>query len=360
VSINSRTRLAALGLVAVFAIGGCGGGTTTSPLASQPAAESMAPGASEPTAAGGPPECLSFADIYALVGPESEAVQTWDQAATIAGELGSTTAFPAGLPISITAPGEESGTFDSFVELVLADNIEARGQPEDATTRLSNYQSSANDNAIIDGIANSAGSFGWVGFAFYEENLDRVRAFSIAAEANGECIAPTAETIADSTYPIARDLYIYVSKQKLEANPAVVAYVDYYLAPGTIDKVLETVPYVPLTPEALDEQRTTWDTYKGSAASSPDGTIAVSGSSTVEPISNGVAEAFKAENAGFNYTVEGPGTGDGFAQFCAGAIDIADASRQIRDDEVTLCQDGGVEYVELKVAIDGIAVLTQK
>jgi phosphate transport system substrate-binding protein len=86
----------------------------------------------------------------------------------------------------------------------------------------------------------------------------------------------------------------------------------------------------------------------------------VSGSSTVEPVSNGVAEAFKAENAGFNYTVEGPGTGDGFAQFCAGAIDIADASRQIRDDEVTLCQDGGVEYVELKVAIDGIAVLTQK
>ena len=364
-SMNSRTRLAALGLVAAFAIGACSSGSSTAaPAASQPAAESMAPGssapgASESTAAGGPPACLSFADIYALVGPESEDVQTWDQAATIAGELGSNTAFPAGLPIAITAPGEESGTFDSFVDIVLGDYLEERGQG-DATTRLSNYQSSADDNAIIDGIANSAGSFGWVGFAFYEENLDRVRAFTIAAEPNGTCVEPTAETIASNEYPIARDLYIYVSKQKLAENPTIAAYVDYYLAEGTIDGVLETVPYVPLKPEVLAESRTAWETFKGSTAASPDGSIAVSGSSTVQPISNKVAEQFNAENPGFSYTVEGPGTGDGFAQFCAGDIDIADASRPISDEEIALCQEAGIDYQELKVAIDGIAVMTQK
>ena len=364
-SINSRTRLAALGLVAIFAIGACGGGgSTASPSGSQPAAESIAPessapGASEATAAGGPPECLSFADIYALVGPESEDVQTWDQAAAIAGELGSNTEFPAGLPVSITAPGEESGTFDSFVDVVLGDYLEERDQG-DATTRLSNYQSSADDNAIIDGIANSAGSFGWVGFAFYEENLDRVRAFTVAAEPNGTCVEPTAETIASNEYPISRDLFIYVSKQKLAENPTIAAYVDYYLAEGTIDSALETVPYVPLKPEVLAESRSAWETFKGSTAASPDGTIAVSGSSTVQPISNKVAEQFNAENPGFSYTVEGPGTGDGFAQFCAGDIDIADASRPISDEEIALCQKGGIEYQELKVAIDGIAVMTQK
>jgi ABC-type phosphate transport system substrate-binding protein len=365
VSINSRTRLAALGLVAVFAIGACGGGgSTASPSASQPAAESTAPesaapGASEATTAGGPPECLSFADIYALVGPESEDVQTWDQAATIATELGSNTQFPAGLPIAITAPGEESGTFDSFVDVVLGDYLEEREQG-DATTRLSNYQSSSDDNAIIDGIANSAGSFGWVGFAFYEENLDRVRAFTISADPNGTCVAPTAETIASNEYPISRDLFIYVNKAKLAENPAIAAYVDYYLADGTIDGVLETVPYVPLKPEVLAESRTAWETFKGSTAADPNGTVAVSGSSTVQPISNKVAEQFKAENSGFDFTVEGPGTGDGFAQFCAGELDIADASRPISEEEVALCADGGVEYQELKVAIDGIAVMTQK
>ena len=86
----------------------------------------------------------------------------------------------------------------------------------------------------------------------------------------------------------------------------------------------------------------------------------MSGSSTVQPISKKVAEQFKAENAGFDFTVEGPGTGDGFAQFCAGELDIADASRPISEEEVALCADGGVEYQELKVAIDGIAVMTQK
>ena len=364
-SINSRTRLAALGLAALFAIGACGGGgATASPAASQPAAESTAPGsaapaASEATAAGGPPECLSFADIYALVGPESEDVQTWDQAATIAAELGSTTQFPAGLPISITAPGEESGTFDSFVDIVLGDYLEEREQG-DATTRLSNYQSSSDDNAIIDGIANSAGSFGWVGFAFYEENLDRVRAFSIAAEPNGTCVEPTAETIASNEYPISRDLFIYVNKAKLAENPAIAAYVDYYLADGTIDGVLETVPYVPLKPEVLAESQAAWTAFKGSTAADPNGSIAVSGSSTVQPISQKVAEQFKDQNAGFDFTVEGPGTGDGFAQFCAGELDIADASRPISEEETAACADAGVEYQELKVAIDGIAVMTQK
>ena len=61
--------------------------------------------------------------------------------------------------------------------------------------------------------------------------------------------------------------------------------------------------------------------------------IVVSGSSTVEPISTGVAEAFANENPGFEYTIEGPGTGDGFQRFCAGETDISDASRLIKDEE---------------------------
>jgi ABC-type phosphate transport system substrate-binding protein len=173
-------------------------------------------------------------------------------------------------------------------------------------------------------------------------------------------VAASAETIASNEYPISRDLYIYVSKQKLEANPAVVAYVDYYVADGTIDTVLQTVPYVPLTPEALTETQAAWTTGKGTAAADPNGAIFVSGSSTVEPISNGVAEAFKAANPGFDYTVEGPGTGDGFAKFCNGETDISDASRKINEEEIATCTAAGIDYVELKVAIDGIAVITQK
>ncbi len=199
--------------------------------------------------------CLSFPDIYALVGPESTGFGTWSDGAAIATELGSSTTLPDA-ELVITGPGEESGTFDSFVELVITGIAEDRGQ--DDTTRP-DYTASANDNAIIEGIAGSATSLGWVGFAFAEENLDKVRLINVAAEANGTCVEPTPDTIASGEYPIARDLYIYVNKAKATENPALVSYVDFYLAEGTIAKVLETVPYVNLTPEALAESRSAWD-----------------------------------------------------------------------------------------------------
>ncbi len=345
-TITDPRRLAALLLGAVFAVGACGSSSTT---AAPTGGASEAPMADLPA-------CLSFADIYGLVGPESTGFANWTDAQAIATELGSTTVFPDS-PLSITAPGEESGTFDSFVEITLAGIAGERTQ--DPTTRP-DYTSSANDNAIIDGIANSAGSFGWVGFAFFEENLDTVRAFEISKEPGGACVEPTAETIASNEYPVSRALYIYVNTAKAAANPAVTAYVDYYLADGTIATALETVPFVNLAPDALAETQAAWASGKPAGTAAPDGSIFVSGSSTVEPISNAVAEAFKAANAGFDYTVEGPGTGDGFKKFCAGETDISDASRRIKDTEAESCATAGVEYIELKVAIDGIAVMTKK
>ena len=73
------------------------------------------------------------------------------------------------------------------------------------------------------------------------------------------CVAPTAETIADGTYPISRSLYIYVNTAKAAQNPAVAAYIDYYLADGTIAGVLEYVPYVNLPAETLAETRAAWE-----------------------------------------------------------------------------------------------------
>ncbi len=203
--------------------------------------------------------CLSFPDLYALIGPESTGFAKWSDAAAIAKELGSNTVLPDA-ELVITGPGEESGTFDSFVELALAKIAEARGKKGE-TTRP-DYTASANDNAIIDGIAGSDSSLGWVGFAFAEENKDKVGEIQVAKDANGTCVAPTAATIADGSYPLSRGLYIYVNKAKAAANPAVVGYVDSYLADGTIAKVLETVPYVNLTADTLAESRSAWDAAK--------------------------------------------------------------------------------------------------
>ncbi|HEX2040191.1 MAG TPA: PstS family phosphate ABC transporter substrate-binding protein [Acidimicrobiales bacterium] len=96
----------------------------------------------------------------------------------------------------------------------------------------------------------------------------------------------------------------------------------------------------------------------GAGGSGLRGSVVVDGSSTVAPISEAVAEEFNAEEPRVRVSVGTSGTGGGFKRFCAGEIDLADASRAIKDEEKRACADNGVEFVELLVALDGLAVVT--
>jgi phosphate transport system substrate-binding protein len=86
------------------------------------------------------------------------------------------------------------------------------------------------------------------------------------------------------------------------------------------------------------------------------GTIQIDGSSTVAPLSEAAAEGFQDE-FGANVVVGTSGTGGGFEKFCAGSIDIADASREITEDEAATCEANGVQFEEITVANDGLAVV---
>ncbi len=89
------------------------------------------------------------------------------------------------------------------------------------------------------------------------------------------------------------------------------------------------------------------------------GTIKIDGSSTVAPFAQAAQEAFQAENPNVKITVGTSGTGGGFEKFCAGETDISDASRPIKpDEEAPVCKKAGIDYEELQVANDGIAVVT--
>ena len=91
------------------------------------------------------------------------------------------------------------------------------------------------------------------------------------------------------------------------------------------------------------------------------GDIDVDGSSTVFPITEAVAEEFgKLTNGNVRVTVGVSGTGGGFKKFCNGETQISDASRPIKAKEVDMCAEGGVEYIEIPVAIDGLTVITNK
>lgn len=204
-------------------------------------------------------ECLSFADLYALLGPESTGFDRWSDANSLArglsldpSEFGEIHAPYPDADLTVTAPGEESGTFDSFVELVLEDIAEKRGEVPEPRP---DYQASPNDNVIIDGIGGSDTSLGWVGFAFIQNNPGAVRALDV--DGGGGCVTPTPETIASGEFPISRPLYIYVNADKAQSNEALEDFVDYYLS----DKGMRVVPevgYVPLEDSALEETRQRW------------------------------------------------------------------------------------------------------
>lgn len=198
-----------------------------------------------------PLDCVSFADLYALIGPESQGIGNWADGQALADELGTSTQLPdSGL--DVFGPGEESGTFDSFIELVLEDTADERGQ--DATTRV-DYSANANDNVIIQGITSNSGSLGWVGFA-YAINADDVKLLQV--DGGDGCVPANSDTIASGEYPISRSLYIYVNAEKAAANQALHAYVDYYMSEG-LDVAVPDVDYVSLTDSSKQQTRSNWN-----------------------------------------------------------------------------------------------------
>ena len=99
---------------------------------------------------------------------------------------------------------------------------------------------------------------------------------------------------------------------------------------------------------------------QAASASELGGTIEIDGSSTVFPITEAVAEEFRKINPDVRTNVGISGTGGGFKRFTVGETDISDASRPIKEPEAEAAQKNGIEYIELRVATDGLAVIVNK
>jgi phosphate transport system substrate-binding protein len=200
-----------------------------------------------------PLDCLALGDLYALFGPESQGFSTWPDADPLAKEVGGNGGFPDE-DLTIVAPGEESGTYGSFIDLAIKGVAEERGKPDDQLRP--DYQASADDNVIIDNAEGTTGGVGFVGFAYAQNAGDQVKEFQI--DGGSGCVAPGADSVNDGTYPLARTLYVYVNEEKLASNPALQAFVDFYLSDEGIASATE-VQYIALPQSDLDKARSTWD-----------------------------------------------------------------------------------------------------
>lgn len=144
--------------------------------------------------------------------------------------------------ILIFSPGADSGTFDYFNEVVL----DKKGLRTDDVVTLSE-----DDNTLVQGIAGSKYGIGYFGFAYYEENADRLKLVPIDS-GNGP-VAPSIETIKDGAYsPLSRPLYIYTSNKEYE-RPEVKAFVAFVL--DNVPSLAAEVGYIPLSDEGYAAEK---------------------------------------------------------------------------------------------------------
>ena len=140
--------------------------------------------------------------------------------------------------MSLFGPGTASGTFDYFTEAI---NGKAKSSRSD-------YTPSEDDNVLVQGVASNVGAMGYFGYAYYEENKDKLRAIPIVAKAGAAAVMPSPETVKNGTYqPLSRPLFIYVNATAAAFKPEVKAFVNYYLA--NAPKLVQEVKYVPLPTE---------------------------------------------------------------------------------------------------------------
>ena len=176
--------------------------------------------------------CMTVKELKALWEPEAQGkVSKWSQ-------------LRPGWPdkdIHLFGPGVDSGTYDYFTDAIVGKEHSSRGD----------FQSSEDDNVLVQGIANDPLALGFFGFAYYEENKNKLKLLGIddeKAEDTAGCIQPSVETVEKGTYqPLSRPLFIYV-KKSVATNPPIKAFVQYYLQ--NAQKLVREVGYIPFPPDA--------------------------------------------------------------------------------------------------------------
>jgi phosphate transport system substrate-binding protein len=158
-------------------------------------------------------------------------------------------------PIQRFSPGTDSGTFDYFVEAIMAPanqvdgaaNVEAG---EKAILDAADIQLSEDDNVLVQGVEGSEFAIGYFGFAYYQENSDRLNILSV------EGVEPTAETAESGDYSLARPLFIYSDAQIMQEKPQVASFILFYLG-NVADEILD-VGYFPVSEAKLQEGLDAW------------------------------------------------------------------------------------------------------
>lgn len=150
-------------------------------------------------------------------------------------------------PILRFSPGTDSGTFDYFVEAVMAPTYGEEGEAK--LLDAANLQLSEDDNVLVQGVEGDVNAIGYFGYAYYEENADLLNIVSVNS------VEPGAESVDDGSYPLARPLFIYSDATILSEKPQVASFINFYLT--YVDEEIGSVGYFPASDDALNASKQT-------------------------------------------------------------------------------------------------------
>ena len=153
--------------------------------------------------------------------------------------------------LELFGPDTDSGTFDFFTEQI---NGEEGVSRED-------YQPSADDNVLVQGVSGSDGGLGYFGFSYYEQNQDKLNL--VGVDGGDGCVKPSTEAIQDGSYkPLSRPLFMYPSEKALK-RPEVKAFMDYVIE--NYETIAEAAQIVPMTQEQADKGKQALQTAETNA-----------------------------------------------------------------------------------------------
>ncbi|MGH2592380.1 MAG: substrate-binding domain-containing protein, partial [Anaerolineae bacterium] len=158
-------------------------------------------------------------------------------------------------PILRFSPGTDSGMFDYFVEVVMRpvyvkDATADEGKDEEAILSAPGIQLSEDDNVLVQGVEGDATTIGYFGYAYYQENADKLKLLKI----NG--VEATAASVENASYPLARPLFIYSDATIMAEKPQVADFLDFFLT--FVNEEIGDVGYFPASTTALGAAKVAW------------------------------------------------------------------------------------------------------
>ena len=141
-------------------------------------------------------------------------------------------------PIKLFGAGADSGTFEYFTEATVGKAKSSRGD----------YTASEDDNVLVQGVSRDVNAIGYFGYAYYAENMARLKALPIVNPKTDKAVAPAEKTVIDGTYqPLSRPIFVYVKVKSLD-KPEVKEFIEFYMKNAA--KLTQEVKYVPLPANA--------------------------------------------------------------------------------------------------------------